>query len=281
MCEVTPLVYKKQLIVMECIHPHIRLRCDDSYLTLRDEKSGKVIARFADGFAMGSAIVNDDQVYVFASRCEEAQIQQNNQGNKKKQTWNDVTLFYSKDLKQWKKRRVLLQTSDEHLFNTSVCASGDRFIMAYETNDPKYKPFTIKFAESKDLIHWTKIPNAIFGGDRYTACPCLRYIDGYYYMLYLERKSPAWRFEIFAARSHDLKNWELSQSNPIIAPDASEGINTSDPDVVEFKGKVYLYYCIGDQKTYKNMKRAIFNGTLKKFFKWCFRPYRKSTSILF
>ena len=47
--------------------------------------------------------------------------------------------------------------------------------MAYESSDPAYPAFTIKFARSKDLMTWEKIPDAVFGKDRYTACPCIRW----------------------------------------------------------------------------------------------------------
>jgi hypothetical protein len=45
-----------------------------------------------------------------------------------------------------------------------------------------------------------------------------------------------------------------------------EGICTSDPDVVEYAGKTYLYYAVGDQRTWMNIKRAIYPGTLREFF---------------
>ena len=41
---------------------------------------------------------------------------------------------------------------------------------------------------SYDLIHWEFLPmeDHIYSQDRYTACPVIRYYDGYYYMIYLE-----------------------------------------------------------------------------------------------
>ncbi|RKY68572.1 MAG: hypothetical protein DRP97_06130, partial [Candidatus Latescibacterota bacterium] len=73
-----------------------------------------------------------------------------------------------------------------------MCQAGDRFVMAYESKEGKYPPFTIKFAESLDLRAWTKIPGAIYGTDRYTACPALRYVDDT--LLYVEWLTPEWRF---------------------------------------------------------------------------------------
>ena len=166
---------------------------------------------------------------------------------------------------------MIEQDPPEHIFNTSVCEADGKFVMAYETDDPAYVPFTIKFAQSGDLVHWDKMPGAIYGPDKYAACPCLRYLDGWYYMLYLEHMKPRWRFETYMVRSHDLKAWEPSPCNPILAPGEGENINTSDPDITEHRGRVYLYYSIGDQRTYSKLKRAVFNGTLAEFFRWCYR----------
>jgi hypothetical protein len=92
-------------------------------------------------------------------------------------------------------------------------------------------------------------------------------------MLYLERRSPSWRFETFLARSQDLRRWEPSPRNPIVAPGPEEGeaCNTSDPDLGEFNGKVLLYYSYGDQQTWTQLTRAEFAGTLGEFFAACYQ----------
>jgi hypothetical protein len=117
------------------------------------------------------------------------------------------------------------------------------------------------------LWTWTKLPQAVFGTDRYTACPCLRYANGWYYMLYLERRAPRWFFETYLARSRDLLHWELSAANPVLTPDdLDEGINASDPEIVEVDGKTWVYYAVGDQRTWMNIKRAMYPGSLRRFF---------------
>ncbi len=256
-CEAAPLVFKKRLFLMGCMRPNVDGKPHEFFIFIKDVETDKEIARFATGYGLASVWVHNDVVHLYASRWE----------NK---AWNDVTMFRSADLQHWSAQRVLSQDPNEHIFNTSVCAAGDKFVIAYETDDPRYIPFTIKFAQSSDLVQWRKISGALFGRNKYAACPCLRYVDDWYYMLYLEHKIPAWRFETFMVRSQDLKNWEQSPRNPILAPEAGEGINASDPDLVEYQGKVYLYYSIGDQKTYSKLKRATFNGTLAEFFKWCY-----------
>jgi alpha-L-fucosidase len=233
----------------------------DYYLLLRNAGTGRQLGRFAEGYGLASAHMYDDKIYVFASRWVD--------GN-----WNDVTLFKSSDLKHWETSKVIEQDKDENLFNSSVCEGPESFVMAYESNDPTYPAFTIKFAKSEDLQIWQKVPDAIFGTNRYTACPCIRYANGYYYMLYLETRKPRHYFETYVARSHDLRHWELSAINPVLRPDESdEGINASDPEIIEINGKTYLYYAVGDQLTWANIKRAVYPGTMQSFFEsWYAHP---------
>ena len=258
MCEFTPFIWKGRLCMLECVRPAHGGDRSEYYLTIHDVESGKQMARFAEGYGLASALVNGESVYVFASRFEN-------------DNWNDVTLFQSSDLERWTDRVVIEQDVGEHLFNSSVCADSQGFSMAYESNDPHYPAFTTKFARSRDLQTWTRLEETVFGSDRYTACPCIRYVDGHYYLLYLERRSPLWRFETFVARSKDLQRWQLSPSNPVLRPQGTdEGINTSDSDIIEWDGKTYVYYAVGDQRTWMNAKRLVFPGTLPEFFEGYF-----------
>ncbi|MGC8668301.1 MAG: hypothetical protein ACP5VE_09325 [Chthonomonadales bacterium] len=132
-------------------------------------------------------------------------------------------------------------------------------MLAYESDDPAWPPFTIKFARSSDLHTWRPIPHAFLGTDRYAACPCIRYAGGWYYVLYTEHRVPRWFFETWIARSRDLVHWELSPANPVLTPkELDDGVNTSDPDIVEWHGHTLLYYGVGDQRTWMNIKRADF-----------------------
>ncbi|HOH31854.1 MAG TPA: hypothetical protein PLC40_19410, partial [Candidatus Hydrogenedentes bacterium] len=147
-----------------------------------------------------------------------------------------------------------------------VCNGPDGYIMAYESNDPLHPAFTTKFAASPDLSTWTKLPEATFGTNRYTACPFITHANGFYYVLYLERKSPRWFFETFITRSKDLNTWELSAANPVISPDVlGEGINVSDPDLIKHEGKTRLYYAAGDQLKWMNIKWAEYDGPMADF----------------
>ena len=251
-CEAAPIIWRDRLVLMKCIRPVSGGDSSDYFLTLEDVKTGVLLARFAQGYGMASALVHHSTLHVFASRYENG-------------TWNDVTHFQTKDLKNWE-HHVIVKQENEHLFNSSACATRNGFTLAYETDDPKFVPFTVKFATSRDLKTWTKVPDAIFGADRYTACPCLRYFKGWYYLLYLEHRQPRWFFETYLARSRDLKSWTLSPANPVLTPGLDDGINASDPDVIGFRGKTYLYYSVGDQRTWIRLKRAVYPGPLPEFF---------------
>jgi predicted GH43/DUF377 family glycosyl hydrolase len=195
--------------------------------------------------------VDNGKFYAFASRFSP-------------EGWNDVTMLSSKDLLTWTEK-VVVRNEKEHLFNTSVCRGENGFMMAFESDDQSFTPFSIKFATSPDLETWTRLPDSVFGKDSYAACPCLRFVNGFYYLLYLEHRTPRWFFETYLARSKDLKTWVLISANPILTPGLNDGINASDPDVIEFEGKTHLYFSVGDQRTWSKLKRGIYPGSLSEF----------------
>ena len=252
MCELSGVVWQGRLCHMACVRPARGGSREEYYLELTDAETGATLARFAEGYGLASAHVHDGVFHAFASRYEH-------------DNWNDVTRFRSADLEHWE-QQVVVHQENEHVFNSSVCEGPDGFVMAYESNDPSYPPFTIKFAESKDMEHWSKIPDALIGTDRYAACPCIRYANGYYYVLYLEHRAPRHYFETCITRSRDLRRWELSSANPVLRPEElDDGINASDPEMVEFGGKTYIYYAVGDQLTWMNIKRGIYPGSMARF----------------
>lgn len=260
--ECTPLEYRGRLILLECVRPPSGGTPEAYFLRLRDVESDAIIAEFAEGYGLACAVVHDDAVYVFASQVI---IRPDQPGN----AWNDVTVFWSDDLRHWSEQTALTHRPDEAMFNTSVCPTPDGFVMACEVTHPDYASFTIRFACSPDLLHWTPVPDALFAPERYAACPCLRYCDGHYYLLYLEHCEPR-RFETWLARSRDLLVWEGSPHNPVLAADEDEGCNNSDPDLVEYGGRVTLYYATGDQLTWGNLRRCAFEGSLREFYRSAF-----------
>ena len=119
------------------------------------------------------------------------------------------------------------------------------------------------FARSADLARWQKLEGLVFAGvgGEYSACPVLRYVAPFYYVIYLHAALPGHQGWIsFLARSRDLGAWELSPFNPILEASSGEGVNNSDVDLFEFEGNTYLFYATGDQQTWGSVRLAMFPG---------------------
>jgi hypothetical protein len=179
------------------------------------------------------------------------------------------------------------------LFNTSVCKAGDRYVMAIEVGRPPEVvgvPFTTRFAESKDLKAWTLLPeDRVFTKERYSACPTVRHLDGWFYMTYLEA-FPGPRYETYIVRSKDLIRWESSLLNPVlVASEQDRAIanpklngeqqkkiagavdrNNSDVDFCEFRGRTVITYSWGNQQGTEFLAEAVYNGTLASFLRGFF-----------
>ena len=258
LCELSPFVWKGRLCHMECVRPASGGQSSDYWLRFVDAADGKEIGRGAEGHGLAAIIVHRGTAHVFASRWDGG-------------SWRDVTHWWSRDLASWRSE-IVVKGDGEELFNTSVCRSPEGFVLAYESNDPAYPAFTIKFARSRDLRKWQPDPLAVFGRNRYAACPCIRASGGWYYLLYLEHRTPRHFYETYIARSRDLRQWELSSANPVLTPSAlDEGVNASDPELVEYGGQTFLYYAVGDQLTWMNVKRIRVGGRLAGFLRSWFR----------
>ena len=256
--EMTPVIFHDEFLLLGSVHPGVKSNpYNERCLWIEDVATGKVRTTFAPGYGLASAFVDGDTFYAFAIPNDSRGAQH-------------IDCFASTDLDTWESYPALYALEGEELFNETVCKAGDRYIMAYESRDARYPPFTIYFAESDDLKSWRRITGPVYGTDRYTACPSIRFIDGYFYMLYLEHRKPKWWFETFLTRSKDLLNWEQSPKNPVLDPEGSEEINTSDSDLVELQTSsgpvVRMYYCTGDQKTHGTVTWAEFAGTEPEFF---------------
>jgi hypothetical protein len=231
------------------------------YLYLQDLATGKELARFGEGHSFVSAFVNGEELDVFASE------------GSNDDWFQSIYRFSTTDLKTWKRALAIAREGTEHLFNSSVCRDAEGFVMAYESNEPVQ--FCFKFARSEDLLHWQKLRELVYTGinREYSACPVLRYIAPYYYVIYLHeggRSHPGW--VSFLARSRDLRTWELSPRNPILSASEGEGINNSDVDLFEWQNNTYLYYATGDQASWGSLRVAMFPGNLEQFYQSYFPP---------
>lgn len=266
--ENTPVLFNSRLLLVANYRPSggpdVSDEAKDSYLYIDDLRSGEEITRFGAAHSFVSAFVNDAELNVFALDFSESG-----------KVWssNGINRFVTKDLKNWKTEKVMFPEGGEYLFNNSVCRDDKGFLMAYESNKPVQ--FCYKFARSKDLSKWEKIPGLVFTGanHEYSACPVVRYYNPFYYVIYLHAPVAGHKGWIsYLARSKDLENWQLCPFNPILEAESHEGKNNSDVDIIEYEGRTYLYYAIGDQATWATIRIAMFDGTEKEFYESHFPP---------
>jgi len=268
--ESTPVLYQGRPMLVTCTReasstPNIK----NMYLFLLDLHTGKEVARFGEAHSFASALAGDDELHVWAAEYSE------------KDWTHDVYHFSSRDLKEWTREPAIARDGDEHLFNTSVCRDGQGYLMAYESNKPV--AFCFKFARSKDLATWEKIPGLVFTGmgGEYSACPVIRYFAPYYYVIYLHAAIPGHKGWVsFLARSKDLVTWDLSPKTPILEAGEGEGINNSDVDLFEWQGNTYVYYATGDQATWGKIGCALYPGPMKAFFEGYFPERGPFTTVV-
>lgn len=269
MVETTPVVFAERLYRFE----YVRDRYyepnagGESYFRFVDMHSGEYTPPFARGFHLGSAYVDGDTVWAYGVP-----------------RWGGPTVevFSSSDLIRWRQRTGLC-TEGWGLYNTSVCRGPARYVMAVEVGEPPEEVgvrFTIRFAESDDLESWRMTPpERVYSREKYTACPALRYVEGMYYMIYLEAL-PGPRYASHVVRSADLVEWQESPYNPLLSaseedkaianPAISEtqrrriegivDINNSDVDLCEYRGRTVITYSWGTQRGDEFLALAEFDG---------------------
>lgn len=162
--------------------------------------------------------------------------------------------------------------------------------MAIEVGEPSDVVgvrFTIFFAESKDLLNWKLLPReCVYSREKYTACPAVRHYDGWFYMIYLEALAGP-RYESHIVRSKDLKHWESSRRNPVLACSeddkavansklsadqrraiaGAKNVNNSDLDLCEYRGKTIIYYSWGNQQGKEFLAEAVYDGSMAQFLR--------------
>jgi alpha-L-fucosidase len=241
---------------------------------IRDVKSKEIVSVALKNHAFATLLLWEGRVYIFAG----------NYGKDK--PWRQITeisMTSSADLKNWTIPVTVLQASpNEYFFNTAVCRAKDKFILLYETNDPRWKPFTFRYLESSDLKRWKEIPGALYGQDKYVGGPALYYEAGWFYTLYLESLGTGYETRI--TRSADLIHWEDASEGrsfvtfdpshkniPLIRPDIGES-NASDVELCCFNGKTIIYFTGSDQTTAGDLQWATYDGTPEQLFEYFFKP---------
>jgi hypothetical protein len=275
--ESTPFVFKDKVYRLEWFR-------NESVLRIVDRDTGREVSRFGAKHRFPCAYVEGDTVYVV--------------GTKENQGWtgDTMTMFISKDLKNWDQRVAFKHSQGKAFCNTSVCKADGRFVMSYEQNE---NGFHAQFLESKDLLNWRMLPDEQRHNlGRYNAPHCLRWHRGWFYLFYLEADKPH-GYEQYVARSRDLIRWEPSPLNPVLAAspedriilnekltDAerakvakAQDVNNSDIDFCECKGRLVINYSWGNQQGVEFLAEAEYAGTLGQFLTGWFPADETPTAV--
>lgn len=277
MVETTPVVFGGALYRFEYVRDNYKPNTTGKpYFRFVDVEKGTPTPPFAVGYHLGSAFEADGIMYVFGVP-----------------TWgaSSIQVFWSKDLKTWQDQTALDLPKWE-IFNTSVCKGRDAYVMAFEIGAPPEETcngFTCRFATSNDLRTWKLTPSeCVYTKERYSACPSIRFLDGQYYMIYLESYPGYYAPNI--VRSADLIKWEESPFKPMMKhsdddkkianPNLTEqereriakavNINNSDVDFCQYKGKTVIVYSWGNQTGVEHLAEAVYDGPEVQFLKGFF-----------
>ncbi|MCD6350613.1 MAG: hypothetical protein J7M26_00730 [Armatimonadetes bacterium] len=272
--ESTPVVYQGRLYRFEWVrwrykHNYFGKR---NYYRLLDVETARWVGPFGLDHCFGCAYAEGQRLWVHGVPKGDS---------------DRIDVFWSDDLNQWHSATAL-KLPGWGIFNTSVCKGPEGYIMAFEIGKPADiagHPFTTCFARSDDLVHWELLDphRYVYSRDRYTACPSLRYVRGWYYMIYLEALRGG--YAPYIVRSRDLVSWESSPFNPIMrwgdedkrianprltAAErehiaGARNINNSDVDLAEWQGEVVIYYSWGNQHGTEFLAEARYKGTLGQF----------------
>ena len=277
-CEVTPFVFKDRFYRIENFKraedlpgtPLTEMFHEDGF-RIRDIEKDCVISVPLLNHYFATAFVWQEKVYIFCGDYEWD-----------RPWWHirKIQMICSSDLITWSKPKTVVEAEKaESMFNISICHNGDKFIMLYETDDKRWPKFTFKFCESDNLTDWHLIKDALYGTDKYVGGPAMYFVDGYYYVTYVnfvgKNSLDNNCYDTRIARSKDLFNWEDASCNkPFIEfdssrktapehyPDAWE-INASDAEMHEWQGKTIVYFNGGDQMTCGDLQVAEYPGKMK------------------
>lgn len=281
--ESTPIVWNDRLIRFEWVRndqwsSQGLVKREHGYYHFVDmETEEEVGAPFGLDHSFGACYAEDGKMYVIGGRGRGG--------------GNILDLFWSEDLINWQEKEVLRFDEDVKTYNTSICKAEDNeYALAIEIGGPSPlvgRPFTIIFAKSTNIMDWELLDPTVhvFSRERYTACPSIRYFDGFYYMVYLEGL-PELRWAPYIVRTKDFKVFEIGLINPFMMFDDDDKIiihperftdeeiervlnavdcNNSDVDFCEYKGKTVILYSWGNQHGVEFLAMAEYDGTLKEF----------------
>ncbi len=269
-CEASPFVFNDKLYRLETWQAYWDLPApapegknyQNDTVRIIDVETNQIVGVAFKQHAFATAFVWDGRVYVFASKWVDGPLPR---------SAYSIDMTSSSDLVHWTEPVTIIKTEKpERTFNAAVCRAGDHFVMLYESDDPKYVPFTFKYYRSTDLTHWTPVPNGLYGQNKYVGGPALYYFGDTFYTLYLEDLGGKWETHI--TRSKDLVHWQdAPKDRPFIRfdpthdhlpfqPPQVKECNASDVELCEWKGKTFIYFTGGIQQYAADLQWAEYDG---------------------
>ncbi len=275
--ESSPIVFRGQLLYVVSDRP---ITGAGALSVIIYDKEGNEISKTPTKLCLLSAFVAKDTLYVAGTTPLSP-------------LGKSIEMIQTKDLVHFSAPTVLFAApAGTTLYNSSIAPDDAGFVLAYEICRDGEACFNVRFKHSTDLKVWTDIGTQFQVG-YYTACPTIRYIDDFYYLFYLSistRRSEIhflrkyfsrYRYNSYStlvSRSRDLMTWEQSPK-AVVAPDGPDvSRNSSDFDLIEFRGQVHMLYSVSPQDagildSVYGIRRARFNGPIKDFAASFFRKY--------
>jgi alpha-L-fucosidase len=277
--EVTPLSFKGELYLMECWRskwdwdsgpaPSVTTQSEIwmSRLSKGPEhfRERTYIGRVLEKCTLGTAIVWDDRVYVYAVNAEHS-----SGGTVVYMTWTE-------DMKTWSEPFKVFNSPEKNVFNVAVTRDGQGLAFLWETN-AYGQPFTMCYGRVENPTDpWQDgiIENARYGMNKYTGGPALYYYEPWYYTLYLEALGGG-KYETHITRSRNLINWqdapqgrpfitfEPSKTNLPVRPPTATEKNASDAELCFHDGRTLIYFTGGDQIRGGDLQWATYAGAPAK-----------------
>lgn len=277
---------KETLMRLELLDPaHGTDTTQSTVALIRNCETGEILSRFGTGCYYYSLYQEGDTVYVLGTVSKPGML-----------CGEEIRIYTSHDLHTWQERSLLRNPGWQY-FNTSLTKGPDGYVLLLEANQPAEHvgpyPFTLFFATSPDLIHWTFLSyDKGFSKERYMGGPYLRYSRGWYYLLSVT-ELPCQRYTNYIYRTRDFDTWEVGFYNPILMPGEEDRLisphaydlndtlreeirtgfisSNSDMDMCEYQGKTIITYNAGNQLGFYYLAEAEYDGPIEEFLEAFFR----------
>lgn len=249
--EASPIVWNGELLYVVAYTNH-----EGVHTKIYRQSDKTLISDKITGLRFVSALVDNGTLHIFGT------------------SQTTIVTMTTDNLVDWSEKRTIHTVSGGKIYNTSVAVDNLGYILAYEICEPNKVCFNAKFLHSTDLVSWSAIGGTYEVG-YYTACPTIRYSDGFYYLFYLSNYVDRHNVNVgyFAtnvSRSADLISWEFSPITVLSPLDGGDSMrNASDMDFIELDGNLHIIYYNGSQygivNQYAGLREANFAGTFSQF----------------